>query len=251
MLQKIKTILEKTEHRPYPMPRSPWLMRQTWEHLLFAHWRVDVNAVRAVVPAELELDLFDGEAWVAVVPFLITDASLRSMPAIPFMSKFPEMNVRTYVRYKGQSGVYFFSLDAANPVAVETARKLFHLPYFNATMKCDTETGGTKYQSLRKDSRGAAGELIMSYRPVGPVTDFSNDSLERWFTERYCLFTVHRGRVYSIEIHHPRWPLQPAAAEFTRNTMIETVGLQALDGAPSLLYAEAIDTIEWNESLRS
>jgi uncharacterized protein YqjF (DUF2071 family) len=251
MLDKIKTILEKTEHRPYPLPRSPWLMRQTWEHLLFAHWRVDVKSLRAVVPAELELDLFDGEAWIAVVPFLITDASLRSMPAIPFLSKFPEMNVRTYVRHNGQAGVYFFSLDAANRLAVEAARKLFHLPYFNATMTCDTERGGTKYRSVRNDGRGAPGELIVSYEPTGPVKDFPSDSVERWFTERYCLFTVHGKNVYSIEIHHPRWPLQPAAAEFTRNTMLETVGLQAVDGAPSLLYADRIDTIEWNESRRS
>src|SRR5437879_3475395 len=111
-------ILAQTEHRPFPLPGTPWVMRQTWHDLLFAPWALPPDQLRAVVPPEFELDLFDGKAWVGVIPFHMSDVRVRATFSFPMLSAFPELNVRTYVTYKGQPGVHFFSLDAFNPFAV-------------------------------------------------------------------------------------------------------------------------------------
>ena len=147
-------IFEKTDHRPWPMPASPWVMTQTWHDLLFAHWPVDVASLGAKIPAGLELDLFEGQAWLGVVPFRMTNVAPRAVPALPWVSAFPEVNVRTYVRAGGRAGVYFFSLDAASPVAVWIARTLLHLPYYSASMQCETRDGWIHYSSRRTSARG-------------------------------------------------------------------------------------------------
>src|ERR1044071_7838186 len=102
------------------MPDAPWIMTQTWHDLLFAHWPIDPRVLRASVPLPLALDIFDGRAWVGVVP------------PPPRLSSFPELNVRTYVTVGGRPGVYFFSLDATSPIAVWSAKRIFRLPYFRA-----------------------------------------------------------------------------------------------------------------------
>src|SRR5215213_3033801 len=153
-------ILDETAHRPWPMPDSPWLMTQTWNDLLFAHWPVDAALLRSLVPAPLELDLFEGQAWVAVVPFHMTNVAPRGVPALPWVSAFPELNVRTYVRRNGRGGVYFFSLDATNPLAVGVARTLVHLPYFTAAMTVGHTDEWVSYRSSRSS---AAAEFVGRY----------------------------------------------------------------------------------------
>src|SRR5262245_64711331 len=127
-------ILEQVSHRPWPLPEPPWIMTQTWNDLLFAHWRVDTAQLASMVPAPLELDTFEGEAWIGIVPFHMTNVSPRGVPALPYVSAFPELNVRTYVRVGDKPGVYFFSLDAGNALAVGAARALFGLPYHTAAI---------------------------------------------------------------------------------------------------------------------
>src|SRR5688500_17865980 len=125
-------IVEHTAHRPYPMPEVPWIMTQSWHDLLFAHWPVKAEALRELVPPGLELDLFDRQAWLGIIPFHMTNVAPRGVPALPWVSAFPELNVRTYVRVGDRPGIFFFSLDAGNPLAVTMARTLFKLPYFQA-----------------------------------------------------------------------------------------------------------------------
>src|SRR5688500_423833 len=161
-------ILEETAHRPWPMPHSPWIMTQTWHDLLFAHWRVDPAELRPLVPAAFELDLYEGQAWVGIVPFRMTNVAPRGVPALPWVSAFPELNVRTYVRAGGRGGVYFFSLDASNPLAVGVARTLAHLPYYTADMSVQESNGWIKYGSRRKASELAA-EFHGRDRPAGPA----------------------------------------------------------------------------------
>src|SRR5688572_24482592 len=120
-------VLRESGHRPWPMPARPWVMTQTWHHLLFAHWRVDVGRLRAHVPSPFDIDLFEGDAWLGVVPFDMTGVRLRGLPPLPLLSAFPELNVRTYVTVQGKPGVFFFSLDAGSTVAVRAAR-LIGLP---------------------------------------------------------------------------------------------------------------------------
>ena len=123
----IEAILSTVDHRPWPLPTPPWLMTQTWEGLLFAHWPLPASTLRPLVPEPLELDTRDGLCWIGVVPFWIADESLRGRVKVPFAGSFIELNVRTYVTWKGRPGVYFISLDASNYVAVLAARFLYAL----------------------------------------------------------------------------------------------------------------------------
>src|SRR5438552_10095824 len=147
-------IVNDTDHRLYPITKGLWVMTQAWNELLFAHWPLRPESLRALIPPVLTLDTFEGEAWIGVVPFHMSQVHPRSVPSVPWFSQFPELNVRTYVSFQGYPGVYFFSLDAANPVAVALARMLFRLPYFNANMRSQRLIDTIDYRSQRTH-RGA------------------------------------------------------------------------------------------------
>ena len=227
-------ILNDVAHRPWPLPASPWIMTQSWHDLLFAHWPVDARILRERVPSSLPLDMYDGRAWVGVVPFRMTNVAPRGVPPVPFVSAFPELNVRTYVTVHGKPGVYFFSLDAGSTLAVAAARTLFGLPYYSAVMEVAEVGGRIHYRSQR--SAGSVAVFEASYRPVGPVQPPRIGSLEHFLTERYCLYiATHDGRVSRVEIHHPVWPLQSAEAEIHANTMADVAGIP-LPAVPPLLH---------------
>jgi uncharacterized protein YqjF (DUF2071 family) len=219
-------------------------MRQTWRNLLFAHWRISPGLMRERIPPQFELDTFDGFAWVGVVPFLMTDIAARDLPAVPGLSETLELNVRTYIRHAGRSGVYFFSLDAEKLAIVLGARWFYHLPYFQAEMSMRVaEEERIEYGSRRR-SGGAA--LQMSYGPTGPPLLSKPDSLEHWLTERYCLYTLDSaGRVWIGDIHHAPWPLQPAWAEIAANTMTSPVQIELPREAPLLHYARELEVLVW------
>jgi uncharacterized protein len=239
-------ILDVTAHRPWPMPDSAWVMTQTWHDLLFAHWPVDVASLRAKLPRGFELDLFDGQAWLGIVPFHMTNVAPRFVPALPWISAFPELNVRTYVRVHGKPGVYFFSLDAANPLAVGVARTLVHLPYFTAEMSVEEREGWIHYASRRTSAGSPRAELAGRYRPIGGGHEPAAGTLEHFLTERYCLYTVDGSlRPYRLDIHHPPWPLQPAEAELTVNTMAEACGIRLPSMAPLLHFSRRQDMVAW------
>src|SRR5689334_13487733 len=200
-------ILDETAHRPWPLPAHPWLMTQTWNDLLFAHWPVDRQALRKRVPAGFELDLFDGQAWIGVVPFHMTNVTPRLVPALPWISAFPELNVRTYVTVGGKPGVYFFSLDAGNPVAVAAAKALLNLPYFTAKMEVRVDGEGRVEYDSRRASPSA--EFSARYRGLGDRHAPAAGTLEYFLTERYCLYAIdHGNHAYRLDIHHPLWPLE-------------------------------------------
>src|SRR5690349_5684736 len=193
-------IIQESAHRPWPMPRGPWLMTQTWNDLLFAHWPVDRQTLRDRVPASFEVDLFDGQAWIGVVPFHMTNVTPRLVPALPWISAFPELNVRTYVRVDDKPGVFFFSLDAGNPLAVGAARTLLNLPYFTADMTVDVGATQITYSSRRKSPSPA--EFRATYRPRGARKPPVAGTLEYFLTERYCLYAVdHQSHAYRLDIH--------------------------------------------------
>lgn len=236
-------ILNAVSHRPWPVPDRPWIMTQTWHDLLFAHWPIDVALLRAKVPSALELDLFDGRAWLAVVPFRMTNVAPRLVPALPWLSAFPELNVRTYVRVRGKPGVYFFSLDATNSLAVAAARTFFHLPYFAADMAVVPRDGAIGYASHRA---GGGADFVGSYRPTGPAFEPHAGTLEHFLTERYCLHTIDpAGRLCTCDIHHPPWALQVAEAEITTNTMAAAAGIALPDVPPLLHFAKRQDVVAW------
>ena len=239
-------IVEVTAHRPWPMPASPWVMTQTWRQLLFAHWPLAAEALRSKVPAVFDIDRFEGRAWLGVVPFEMSNVAPRGIPAIERLSRFPELNVRTYVRHRGVPGVYFFSLDADNRLAVATARRFFHLPYFAASMTIEANEREVRYESTRRARRAVPAAFAASYWAVGPSSNPVPGTLEYFLTERYCLFTVGRsGEVLRVDIHHPPWTLQPAAATFQINTMATAAGLTLPDAAPLLHVAGRQDVVAW------
>ena len=248
----IDDILKIHEHRTYPLPKGPWVMRQTWHNLLFAHWPIPPAAMRALVPQALPLDTYAGQAWLGIVPFGMQDVHPRGLWSVPGLSNFPELNVRTYVtmREKGveKPGVYFFSLDAGNRIAVALARRFFLLPYFRARMATwETRAGWVEYRSHRIHPGAAPANFRGTYRPTGRVYLSRPGSLEHWLTERYALYTVDaKGRPYIGEIHHMQWPLQPAEAELRpANLAGASAGLRLPDTPPLLHFARRIDMAAW------
>lgn len=217
-------------------------MAQTWHDLLFMHWPISPDTMRALVPAQLPLDLFDGQCWLGIAPFWMSGVRARGMPALPGLSRFPELNVRTYVTLGDKSGVYFFSLDAANLPAVWAARTFYHLPYFFARMKAEVAGEEATYASLR---RHEAAEFRGRYGPSAPVRLRERGTLEHWLTERYCLYTVHQGRVFRGEIHHKPWPLQDARADITVNTLAAAAHVPLPDEPPLLHFSKRLDVLIW------
>jgi uncharacterized protein YqjF (DUF2071 family) len=226
------------------MPDRAWVMTQTWNDLLYAHWPVDVQSLRDRIPASFELDLFDGQAWLGVVPFHMSNVTPRFVPPLPWVSAFPELNVRTYVRVGDKPGVYFFSLDAANPVAVGAARTLLNLPYYTARMAVTADAGEIRYDS-RRDGEPPA-EFRAVYHGLGDRHPPQPGTLEYFLTERYCLYaTNHRHIAYRLDIHHPPWSLESAVAEISVNTMAEAAGLRLPSMAPLLYFARRQDVVCW------
>jgi uncharacterized protein len=219
-------------------------MTQSWHDLLFAHWRADVSELRRAVPMAFDLDLFDGEAWLGIVPFYMRNVGLRAMPALPGTSEFAELNVRTYVRVASRPGVYFFSLDAASRLAVAAARTLLNLPYYTAGMTIERRGDGLHYESRRRPRGPAVFEA--TYEPTGAPFTAAERSIEHFLTERYCLFhQTRRGQPYRLDIHHPPWSLQTARAEIVTNTMAAAAGL-TIDGAPAMLhFSRRQDVVAW------
>ena len=224
-------------------------MAQTWHQLLFAHWPVpqsQMGRLRALVPPGLPLDLFEKEAWLGVIPFTMTGVRPRWVPSIPFFSSFHELNVRTYVARDGKPGIFFFSLDASNRLAVALARRSYHLPYFNARMSLELDGSRVHYSSSRQDRGSPSAELEGSYGPIASVLSAKEGSLDAWLTARYCLYAVDKhGRMYRGEIDHPPWPLQRAEAEIKKNTMASPLGLSLPDTEPLLHFARHMDVKVW------
>lgn len=238
--------LDITAHRPYPLPKRPWMMTQTWNHLLFAHWPITVSLLETYIPQPLQLDVFGGTGWISIVPFNMTNIRIHGLPPIPFTSSFPEINVRTYVTFGGVPGVLFFSLDASHRLAVETARALLHLPYLHAKILVKQTPQGIHYISERTDRRGAKARFNAIYHPVSAAKPAIPGTLEHWLTERYCLYTVNNGTLYRGDIHHLPWPLQHAEAEVKENSMPLPMHLSQLKTtAPILHYADRIQTYIW------
>jgi hypothetical protein len=228
-------------------------MAQRWNDLLFAHWPVAVEAMTRLLPAGLEVDSFDGWAWVGVVPFWMDRVRTRAVGerciTVPSAGKFCELNLRTYVRSRvtGLRGVYFFSLDAASALAVVGARTLFHLPYFLASMQREVAADGSIEYRSRRLMTDCSVRFEANYRGSGEVAAPSVDgTLEHFLTERYCLFTPHGGKVLVGHIHHLPWPLEQAEAEIHVNELPAAHGIALPNRAPVLHFARELNVYIWS-----
>ncbi|MBD5778912.1 DUF2071 domain-containing protein [Pelagicoccus sp. NFK12] len=235
---RIHPALSQTRHRPWPLPERPWLLQQVWRDLLFLHWEMDVKDLRPLIPASLDIDTFDGKAWIAVVPFSMQGVAPRACPKPKSVSDFPEINIRTYVVKDGMPGVWFFSLDIPNRLPVWIARRFFHLPYFLADMTVQHRNNHTYYRSDRRDrSFEASFHGLQTHQAV-------SGSFETWASERYCFYAQSdKGKLYRAEVQHPQWPLMTAQCEIHKNSMLDAfpVGEQH----SSILYSKSLPVVAW------
>jgi len=226
--------------------RGPWALSMGWHDLLFLHWPVPVAELAPAIPAPLELEEHDGCAWLGVVPFRMSGVRPCCLPPLGSLSRFPELNLRTYVRHGGHGGVFFFSLDAHQKLAVRTARATFGLPYFDARMHCRAAGDGIDYASERTHGGVPAARFRARYRPTGPVEPARPGSLEHFLTERYSLFVVDsRGRARRGDILHEPWPLQPAEVELEVCDMTRLAGVTLPPIEPHVRFARELHVRAW------
>lgn len=201
--------------------------------------------LRPHIPDAFEIDTFNGEAWIGVVPFYMTDIKVRDLIPMPFMSEFVELNVRTYVVYEEKPGVFFFSLDASSRLAVWGARTFYHLPYFDAEMAVFRDGDALVYGSRRTHSGAPSATFRSTYAPASDVYRSDAGTLEHWLTERYCLYTTDDdGNVLRGEIHHAQWPLQQATAKILDNRLMPA-GIELPDNDPLLHFSRALKVYIW------
>jgi uncharacterized protein YqjF (DUF2071 family) len=234
--------LEQMEHRPWPIAPRGWTMGQSWDDLLFAHWRVPEEEIRKHVPAGLEVETHDGSAWIGITPFRLNGLRARGTLPLPRVSSFLELNVRTYVNAGDgkKPGIWFFSLDASSRLAVEAARRGYKLPYFHARMSATRRGEWVDYECARIEEAGRV--FSGRYRPDGEVFHAEPGSLEWFLAERYCLYTTDgRERVYRAEIHHSLWPLQQAEAEIE----LASISPVELPGEPICHFSRRQDVVIW------
>lgn len=241
-------ISEKSDHRPWPIPSGPWLLFQRWSDLLFMHWPVNATTLAEQLPEPIRpyLDFYKGQAWLSIASFYLSHQRIRGMPQFPGVSEFPEINVRTYVTCKGKPGVYFFSLDAGNALAVLGAQIGLNLPYHRADMTFSSE--GNETEMISERLSGPEARLSVTYHPTGPVSKPAEGSLAHFLTERYCFYNVIGGTMYRAENHHQPWPLQDATAKVEINTMAAPIGFE-LGNPPLLHYSKKLDVVFWAPAL--
>lgn len=216
-----------------------------WEHLLFLHWPIDPAVLRPHIPKELEIETFQGHAWIGVVPFLMAATRFRCLPPVRIADRFLECNLRTYVRDPSGShpGVWFFSLDAESWLAVAGARMGFGLPYFNAKMKCQQEGGRVDYSMERADRRGPLATFDASWRETAPPQVAAPQSLEQFLAERYCLYTRCRGKLLRGDIEHEPWQLAPAEVDLRQLDMTRLLDYSIEEAPASVLAAQPLDVV--------
>ena len=241
---KVKKNQWDDRHRPWALPNLPWTMKQTWSDLLFAHYPIKFEVLRELVPEALHVDSYNGMCWISVVPFRMSGVRLRGLPPVPGTDEFPELNVRTYVTLDGKPGVYFFSLDAANRIAVKGAKTLYYLPYWYANMEMRNNGEMIAFNSKRKHDLKI--ELACQYRPISAPFQATKGSFEEWLVERYCFYTLNSSGVpLRCDILHEPWTLQHAEAEFSTNSMLSEQGIDVECDVPILHFAKTIDVRAW------
>ena len=244
---RIAEITGQTDHRPSPLPKMPWVMAMKEEDLLYIHWPVPVERLRPLVPTELEIETYEGQAWLTMIPFQMTQLHLRGLPPIPGLSTVPQVELRTYVRMKEQSGVTFLSLDANHPLITWVAGNIFQLPYLNAKVELTKRKNSIYFQCRRPASDTTpAAEFVGSYWPVGRPSQAKPGSLEYFLVERYVLFVKGLGNlIYWGAVHHLPWKIQSVEVEIETNTIPAAAGIELPETNPLLYYAAGRNVITW------
>lgn len=216
----------RSDHLPFAMPERPFILSQEWRNLTFMHWEVSVEKLQPHIPDGLEIDLFDGKAYVGTIPFIMKNVRPRLLPAIPGISTFPEFNVRTYVKKNGKAGVLFLTLDAQSRITCFHAPRKYGLPYRYAKCQLSSGDGLYKWNSKRRsDGAVLSGEC----RAKGDLMQAKKGSLEEFLFERYSLYTNHKNKIHMAYTQHNPWQYQEGDVEITNNSLTESYDLGIKD----------------------
>ena len=252
----MREFLVRTSHKPRPLPAGRWAMTQRWNDLLFAHWPIPAAQMEALLPDWLEADTFQGSAWLGAVPFWLDRIKIRGVPPIPGLRNFPDLNLRTYVRdqFTGTPGIYCFSVDASNLLAVAVAHMVYHLPYYWRRCGWSSDRSGSLRSTAAGGSRDTQVIFKARYRGLGPTRktggDSRRDRFEYFLTERSCLFSTNRaGQPIRANLHHVPWPLEEAEAEIERNDLAAAMGIELPDMEPVLHYSRRLAVYVWPAEL--
>jgi len=218
------------------MSKKPWIMTQEWHDVLFLHWPVSPEAVREHIPSELELDLYGDMAWIGVVFFRVKGNRLRFIPSVPGMSSFLEVNVRTYVTYKGRAGVHFFSLDANHPLIVKMTTTGNFLPYRKAEISLKRRKKIFTLQSRRLHENNFPETLRTSFEPIPYPIESTH--FEKWLTERYHMWTKPENQLVRVDIRHSPWILQNVTGTIYENSMASFINSNFKEKRPLAHYSE-------------
>ena len=229
-------------------PTGTPIMRQEWGDLLFLHWPVPAELLQPHLPPRLQVDTYDGMAWLAIVPFRMSKVRTPISPPVPGANVFLELNVRTYVHLNGVPGVWFFSLDATNPLAVWAVRTFFNLPYLRATMRLDQPSDGLRQFAATRTHRGVLPATFRATWKTGPpLPPAEPGSLAFFLTERYCLYASNQAqtKLYRGRVAHAPWPLRTAQVLHLESTLIESHGLPTPVGPPLVHAGDTVSVELW------
>ncbi|WP_066289911.1 YqjF family protein [Bacillus sp. FJAT-29937] len=238
-------LINDTFHRPFPLPSKNWIMRQTWRNLLFIHWPIPSEILRKHIPSSLEIDTFNGSAWLGIIVFLMDGIYPRGLSNLSILPKFQEVNVRTYVKCNGKSGIYFLSLDVCDWASYTIAKRWLRLPYHSSQISIEKKGKNFHFESIRK--RNTEITLDGIYTPLEEVYLPNEGTLDHFLTERYCFFSSSNGtHTYCLEIHHQPWKLQKAELEINHNTLFAPLNIDVSEVRPISHYSIGTDSLIWN-----
>jgi uncharacterized protein YqjF (DUF2071 family) len=239
--------MDEVTHRPWPIISKNWIMRQSWSNVLFTHWPISAELLRPHIPRSLEIDTFDGTAWLGVVVFIMEGIYLRGLTALSVTPKFAEVNVRTYVQRNGKPGVYFMSLDVGDLASLMIAKRWYRLPYKAAQISLQKEDQTFLCKSLRKEKSNVPIGFHANYIPLSGVYLSKKELFDDWLTERYCFFsTDKRANIYCGEIHHQPWPLQKVDIEICKNSLFTPFQFDLSEEKMIAHFSKGLDSLFWN-----
>lgn len=227
-------IIKKTNQKAGMHHPSPWVLLQKWEHLLFIHLPVSRNALAGQLPKGVELDTYDGQAWISIVAFKVSKNRFRYLPGTPYLRPMLQLNVRTYVKRNGEKGVYFFTMDT-NKFVVVLGAKIVHAPFLHADMRMETSADAYYLESSRKGDMAA--KFKASYTPEEAAFYPEKESLDYWLLERYIFWSYIKDSLYRGDIQHKRWQIQKAKVHIEKQTMVSFLPKEFLGGNPVIHYA--------------
>ncbi|MFZ1702725.1 MAG: DUF2071 domain-containing protein [Saprospiraceae bacterium] len=235
-MSDIDQILSNISHRPFPKPSQTWSYYQEWNDVLFLHWKVPFDILRKLVPEGLVLDVFDGDVYVSLVAFTMQKIRPKNVPNIKCISDFDEINIRTYVQKNSKQGVYFLNIEAGKLLSVYIAKILSGLPYEKTSMVRTKNffTSKNKLKDYFFEIDYCKGEQVI------PKTE-----LDRWLTERYCLFLEKNKNLFCYDIHHKEWEIKPLEVKSLKLDY-HLKGIQLSPYQPYLaFYSEGVKVVAW------